>query len=145
MKLAVDRLPKTARRLVELIGFVDAMAFIREYSGLDMVLSQGLREDGRDRFEAVAELVGEEKARVLATEFKRGRLAVPVCYSAMKAVRDAMVVDEYDALVGQGLNDSQACHTLVRKYRTCERNIRRIIKQGRRVDQVVDTAQLKLF
>lgn len=144
MKLALDYLPATARRIAEVIGLPATIRLVEAFGGLELRLSQGIQASGMARFAEVAEVIGEDNARRLARHFRQGRVAVPLCHAAIRAAQAEAIRQEFDRLTLAGWTGTDAVRHLVRKYRPIsQRTVERYLSAAPQV-QVIAADQLVL-
>lgn len=145
MKLALDALPATARRIAELIGLPATLRLVEAFGGLELRLSQGIQASGMARFAEVAEVIGEDHARRLAREFRQGRVTVPLCHAAIRAAQAEAIRQEFDRLtLTDGWTGTDAVRHLVRQYRPIsQRTVERYLAESPKVN-IIAADQLAL-
>ena len=150
MKLSLDHLPKTARDLVDLIGLPAALRFIEAYRGRTLQVAHGKRSRGMVQIQELAEKIGAVAAKKIVARYKGGPLAVPKCWRAMIATRDAALQGRFDELTASGAYSARrAVALLVGEFDLVESSIWRALKRPSGAAAVraavADTTQMGLF
>ncbi|MDP2432915.1 MAG: hypothetical protein Q8O33_12895 [Pseudomonadota bacterium] len=92
MKLALDRLPQTVRRIAEVVGMDAALALVLHYGGKTVWPAK----HGAQRAH-LAEIMGEAEAEKFTTTW-REPVPIPLCQRAARAVAQDALRAEFDRL-----------------------------------------------
>lgn len=136
----LPELPPSARLLVQLIGPVAGLAFLKANAGQVVRLVSGYTPQSLARRAWFEEIVGEPAYAKLLAHYGRQPFEVPNLKTVLVRAEHAMLIADFDA----GASESD----LVRKYNLCNRTVRRILKQSPRMQAVearAVRAQLDLF
>lgn len=140
MKINLERLPRTARLLAEIVGHEAMLAMVQAYGGRTIWPAKR----GED-FAALAGIMGEEAAHAFVAHY-RDPVYVPRCDGAIRAAMRDYVRSEFDGLVRGGMSARKAVAALAGRppHRYTDRYIWTIlstVEDG----QVVDASQSDLF
>lgn len=140
-------LPPSTQLLVHLIGAAATVRLTHAWGGRTWKFTAGKIAAGQRKVEQLVEMVGEREAAVLTQHFGIGsELYVPWCDEAMRALRDAALVTDFDRLTGaEGYSERAAVETLAGQFQLSDRWVRTILKQPVRVVAVGRGVQLDLF
>lgn len=143
MARAVNHLPESARHLVDLISLAVTLRLVEAYGGTHFPIPKTARREGQ-YFAALAEAVGVDAAAVLVKRYSNTRLYVPQCAAALRALRDAGIRADYDAVVAELGHNATINNVLVPKYKLSDRRLEQILSK---VDDLlpVDGEQGVLF
>ncbi|MDQ2822440.1 MAG: hypothetical protein M3Y65_19030 [Pseudomonadota bacterium] len=122
----VEHLPKSAQNLIALIGLPSTLRLVDTHGGITVNLY-----NSENSLERMAEIVGPENARALLKFYGSVPFTVPMCMHALKAVRNAEILAEFDRLTQQEKLSARASVTLITRRFTPhihERTIWRILK-----------------
>lgn len=125
---ATNNLPDTVKELVRQIGVGAAMALVKAFGGTSIQFSKGISETGKCRYEEVAEVVGYAEADKLACYNDSVEIYIPMCYSELKALRNAEVRRDFDLMTSGDYSAREAVSRLARRYRMSDRNVWRLLK-----------------
>lgn len=121
-------LPATIQTLAGLIGLPKTLKLVDELGGTTFPVAQGKTRAGEIRFAALAEVVGEGAATIIAKHFASEKLYIAKCADALRLVRNAQICAEFDQIsTEQG--SPAAVVQLALKYRLSDRQIEKILKQ----------------
>ncbi len=122
-------LPETAQIIAGLIGFDATRLLVESLGGTTFPVAQGKTRLGEIRFTALAEIVGETNARLLADHSRGEKLYIPRCESWFKQQRNTRIIADFDRLTLQeGYSQPEAIVCLCLKYRISDRQIEKILK-----------------
>lgn len=110
-------LPETALELIELIGLADTLALVEWRPGRVVYIAERPLADHE-----IVQVIGLEKARILAKHYGHDRLTIPMCKAALRAKRDAEIYrlhydhgKSIDQLAGEhGLHWTTICRAVRR-------------------------------
>lgn len=149
MNLPLDHLPASARALVELIGLQATLRLIEHYGGQVFQIPKGKRRRGNTFLADLAEKIGLPAAKQLSATFGGEYKAIPLCYRAVLAVRDAALQARYDALDQAGHSSREICNTLAREFGCTHGTVRRASQRAAAPADGsgagIDTRQADLF
>lgn len=118
-------LPATIQELIRLIGHADAMALVREFGGQEPSLP---RTESSDLWAAFAEIIGDEKTRLLAGWRGGERVYISLCTEALRADRNRKIIARYERLIKEGHSGNGAVFVIVREFRPiAARTVERIV------------------
>lgn len=135
----LDALPASARHMVDVMGVPDALAVIRAYGGLVIYVPKSACRERS--LPPGADAVSDEQLAKLCQYYGGGMLSVPKCETAMRLLRDALILAHKRA--GKTLNELAAEHRMTNRgickvLRRIERHERepwcKAIKQGQQID-----------
>lgn len=140
MKLALDHLPASARRIAEVIGLEATLALVGEY-GCRTIWPW---KDGADRAH-LAEIIGEAAAEALTRHY-REPISVPKCDGALRAAVHADIRAEFDTRTRAGESARAVVASLAGRppLRYTDRHIWRLLN-GVDAGEVVELGQGRLF
>jgi hypothetical protein len=143
MARAMNHLPDSARHLVDLISLAITLKLVDAYGGTHFPIPKTARQEGQ-YFAALSEAVGVDAAAVLVKRYGNTRLYVPQCAAALRALRDANIRADYDAVVAELGHNATVNNVLVPKYKLSDRRIEQILSK---VDDLLpaNTSQGALF
>lgn len=125
----LSHLPESGRILFALIGSEAANKLIEALGGTTLPIAQGKTRMGEIRFAALAEVVGEDNARTLATHYQSEKLYIPRCTSWLIRKRNTNILSDFDRLTGkEGYSYPETIISLSLKYRLSDRQIEKILK-----------------
>ena len=146
MPTDLSHLPLSAQKLVALIGLPATLRLVDQHGGCVVTL---YNSDASLR--AMIETIGQEPAQRLLKFYGSDPFTVPLCYRALKAVRNADIHAEFDRLtITEGLSARASVTKITRRYNPHlhERTVWRILKTSstiRIVDNAIDSRQLSLL
>lgn len=122
----VSHLPKSAQRLVALIGLPATALLVEKHGGKDLTLyNRG------DSIARIAAIIGDEAADKLFQFYGSDPFSVPLCSAALSAVRNAKIHADYDRfMTDEKLSGRESIHRIVDAFRLSERQIKRILKKS---------------
>ena len=121
-------LPATIQTLAALIGLPKTLRLVEELGGTTFPVAQVKTRLGEIRFAALAEVVGEDAARVIAQHFASEKLYIAKCADALRMIRNRAIGEEFDAISAEH-GSPTAVVQLALKYRLSDRQIEKILKQ----------------
>lgn len=130
MNLSIDHLPASARALVEVIGLPATLRLIEHYGGQVFQVPKGKRRRGNAVLADLAERIGDVAAKKLSATFGGEYKAIPLCYRAVLAVRDAELQARYDALLEAGLSSRAICNKLAKEFGCTHSTVQRASKRA---------------
>lgn len=139
----VDHLPKSARDLIALIGLPSTLRLVDTHGGIMVNLY-----NTDTSMERMAAVVGLANARALLKFYGAAPFTVPVCMRALKAVRNAEILAEFDRLTTEEKLSARASVIKISMRFTPhihERTIWRILKTLPHEPPPADTRQLSLI
>jgi hypothetical protein len=142
MQADLSNLPDSAQKLIALIGLPATLRLVDAYGGCAVNLYNS--DTSLDR---MAETVGRDNAVILFKWYGNAPFTVPLCNRALKAVRNADILAEFDRLTMQERISARASVIrITRRYtpHIHERTIWRILKTPPEV-KAPDPRQLSLI
>jgi hypothetical protein len=139
----VEHLPKSARDLIALIGLPSTLRLVDTHGGIMVNLYN--TDTSMDR---MAGVVGLDNARALLKFYGSTPFTVPVCMRALKAVRNAEILAEFDRLTQEEKLSARASVIKISRRFTPhihERTIWRILKTLPDVNPPADLRQMSLI
>ncbi|MBI2381872.1 MAG: DNA transposition protein [Gammaproteobacteria bacterium] len=121
-------LPEQAQDLIRLIGLAPAMALVRELGGTTFMVPKGKTSQGQAALERLAEIIGDDKADILAFEYGSTSLYVPRCWDALMRFRNIEISREFERRCRHEAANHLVAE-LARRYRLSDRRIFSILKQ----------------
>ncbi len=103
-------LPESIQNIARLIGHGKAMALVREMGGNEFRFSM---QPTGDKYDYLAEVVGEGAARTLHSQYRGELLYIPVCADALRADRNRLIIARYEELIGIGFRGRAAVAAIV--------------------------------
>lgn len=137
-----SHLPKSAQTLIALIGLPSTLRLVDEYGGNAVNLYNS--ETSLDR---MGETVGRENAGKLLKFYGNTPFTVPLCMQALKSVRNAEILAEFDRLtMEEKLSARASVVRITRKFtpHIHERTVWRILKTTLEPKKI-DPRQLSLI
>lgn len=128
-------LPANAALLIRIIGENAAIRLMQPgaYGGQTVDFPKGEVGRGEQAFAALAEVVGQDKAKLLCNHFGGDRVYIPSCNKQLLAKRNRGIVAAY--------NGGDSVAQLVRDNTLSDRHIRNILKNT----DMSESAQKSLF
>lgn len=141
MKLAVDHLPLSARRIAEVVGVPATLALVLAFPGKTIWPAK----NGADRAR-LAEVMGEAAADKLVRAF-REPLWIPRCVEAIRGAVQADIRAEFDRRTRAGESARSVVSDLAGRppLAYTDRHVWRVLKGADAGGEVVDTSQADLF
>lgn len=142
MQADLSHLPLGAQKLIALIGLPLTLRLVDAHGGCTLNMYNS--DNSMDR---MAEVVGHDAAAKLLKFYGNAPFTVPLCHSALKAMRNATILAEFDRLtMKEKLSARQAVTSITRLFTPYmhERTIWRILKTTGEV-KPVDERQLSLI
>ncbi|MFZ5483508.1 MAG: hypothetical protein ACOZB0_04685 [Pseudomonadota bacterium] len=140
MKLNLDRLPASVRRLADILGQDAALALVLHYGGRTLWPAKS-----GAAYAELAECLGETAAQAFVRHF-REPVRIAKCDHATRAVVREGIRTEFDRLIASGYSANAAVYALAGQppHRFTDRHIWRVLK---RTDpgRVIDAGQAELF
>jgi hypothetical protein len=139
----IEHLPKSAQNLIALIGLPSTLRLVDAHGGITINLY-----NSDTSLERMADLVGQDNARALLKFYGNAPFTVPMCMLALKAVRNAEILAEFDRLTLQEKLSARASVTLITRRFTPhihERTIWRILKTLPDAPRATDERQMSLI
>jgi hypothetical protein len=122
----LSHLPSSAQKLIALIGLPSTLRLVDVHGGCTLNLY-----NSENSLERMAETVGREAAVVLFKFYGNAPFTVPLCHRALKIVRNAEILAEFDRLTMQEkLSARASVIRITRRFKPHihERTIWRILK-----------------
>jgi hypothetical protein len=138
--------PAFARELIRVAGLEAAAALIDAWGGQEWRVPSvvgGGTHRGKQRWAALAEIVGEDAAERIVGAWPGEYIFIPFCAAAKGKALEAVLKKEYDALTTQGWSHRDAVFHLGTKFRKNYRSIEKII--NRPTIEIKKENQLLLF
>ncbi|HTD05871.1 hypothetical protein [Undibacterium sp.] len=142
MQTDLSHLPQSAQKLIALIGLPATLRLVDAHGGHGINLY-----NSENSLERMTETVGREAAQKLLRFYGNDPFTVPLCHRALKAVRNAEILAEFDRLTMQeGLSARASVIRITRHFNPYihERTIWRILKLTNEAS-VIDPRQLSLL
>lgn len=109
----LNLLPGELREIAQIIGIPATMALVEQYGGVGLYVPKELRED-----HPLIALIGAENAQKLSQHYPGDEIEIGKAEAALREIRNQEIRSQYPYL-------SQ--RQLALKYKTTERNIRKIL------------------
>lgn len=142
MQSDLSHLPESAQKLIALIGLPATLCLVDKFGGCTISLY------GSDNsLEKMAEIIGRDAAMKLLKFYGVAPFTVPLCHRALKAVRNADILAEFDRLtLDEGLSARASVTRITRRFTPYlhERTIWRILKRSTAI-KPVDHRQMSLL
>lgn len=113
-------LPETAKRLIEMIGFDAAMAMVQRWPGRRLEIPKGKARRQNGFTEALEDLIGAEKTRILMAVYGGDEIYVPNCVALVRNARDLKIIEDLGRMT---------IAEVAMKYEMTERNVHYIGKK----------------
>jgi hypothetical protein len=142
MQTDLSHLPSSAQKLIALIGLPATLRLVDAHGGCALNLYHS-----ENSLERMGETVGRDAAFKLLQFYGNAPFTIPLCHRALKAVRNAEILAEFDNLtMRDGLSARAAVARITRRFTPYihERTIWRILKTTGDV-KVVDPRQMSLI
>ncbi len=141
MKLNLDRLPRTARHLAEVIGLDAVLVLVAHCGGREVFPA---RADTRAH---LGELLGEAAAQKLADTYRGEPIRVPQCKDALRAAYQDDMRAEYDRRTRAGESSRSVVQDLAARppYYYDWRTVTSIVNRADVGGQTVEVTQQELF
>ncbi|RQZ25116.1 DNA transposition protein [Burkholderia sp. Bp9017] len=134
-------LPDVVKTIVKLIGFSAAMRLVNQLGGTTFPVSMRRSRLGEIRYEALAEIVGDDAANRLTAHFGGDVLYIPRCATALRETMYRNIRAEFDTLT----REQTAIHAVTQlalRYKMADRHIWRILKRADAGARSVPQAEL---
>lgn len=122
-------LPASAKLFIQLIGLPRTVQLIQAWGGTTFPMSKNQRRLGQIRFEALAEVIGVDAAKVLTQHFGGETLAIPRCSAAILEMRNRAIREEFDELT-RTHSANHAASELARKYHITDRWVYQVLSRA---------------
>ncbi|KDB09495.1 Mor transcription activator domain protein [Burkholderia sp. lig30] len=135
-------LPRTAKRIVAVIGLPAFIMLIMRIPGVVFPVPKRGNREGEARYEELAEHIGPDAASEMCRHFGGERIPIPTCSAAWRELRDRQLRAEFDKLT----RESSALHAVSKiaiKHGITDRMVWSILKKTD--DTVKSTDQIPLF
>lgn len=138
----VEHLPKSAQNLIALIGLPSTLRLVDTHGGITVNLY-----NSETSLTRMGETVGRENAERLLKFYGNAPFTVPLCMHALKSVRNAEILAEFDRLtMKEKLSARASVMRITRRFtpHIHERTIWRILKTPPEV-KPADPRQMSLI
>lgn len=142
METDLSHLPESAQRLIALIGLPATLCLVDKFGGCTITLY-----GSENSLQKMSDVIGREAAMKLLKLYGNAPFTVPLCHHALKAVRNADIIAEFDRLtMGEGMSARASVIKITRRFTPYlhERTIWRILKRSTAPKQV-DPRQMNLI
>jgi hypothetical protein len=143
MEIDLSNLPESAQKLIALIGLPATLRLVDAYGGCSVNLYSS--DTSLDR---MADIVGRDNAVILFKWHGSAPFTVPLCNQALKAVRNADILAEFDRLtMEENISARASVMRITRRFtpHIHERTVWRILKTLPKVKVAEDTRQMSLI
>lgn len=106
-------LPKSAQRLVDVIGLDSTIRLVRAEGGNELRIP-GTVVGHSQMWERLVEIVGTDMAKLMVEYFGDTRVYVPTCAAALRQVRNRDIIRRYDA--GEPFDSIRRSYQISRSY-----------------------------
>lgn len=124
-----ELLPDQLLEVADAIGLPATQRLVEELGGTTWTPAKGVRRLGVIRHEALAEIIGEPAARIMAERWANVPLYIPKCDAALRRLRDLQINRKFE----QGVRERKSANALVaelaREYKLSDRRVWEILKQ----------------
>lgn len=122
-------LPAQLLDIIEAIGLPATQRLVEQLGGTTWPVAKGTRRLGIIRHSALAEVIGEDAAAIVAREWGGVPLYIPRCETALRHLRDLDINSQFEQGVREGISANTLVNELARAYKLSDRRIWRILKQ----------------
>lgn len=134
-------LPPTGRRIVAVIGLPAFAALISRIPGVVFPVPKRGNREGEARYEELAGYIGPDAASEMCKHFGGERIAIPMCRSAWRELRDRQLRTDFDELTREHSALYAASKVAVR-YRVTDRMVWSILKRTDSTVKAIDQSTL---
>lgn len=124
-----DLLPAQIKLIARLIGLHQALRLVEEYGGTTWPVAKGSTRAGEIRHAALADVIGEDAAEVLAQHYGGDQLYIPNCSQALRRARDLEINRRFVEGVRAGHSANVLVSELAREFKLSDRRVWDILKQ----------------
>lgn len=139
-------LPHSAQVLIDAIGATAALTLLNRLGGCEINIPKhpDKHPAGAQRWELLAEIIGEDAMQALAKRWGGDVLDIPICKDARRELRDRAIRAEFDRLtMKEGYSGRQAVYEITLKF--CPITSRQVEVVCAKEDADAATAQGNLF
>lgn len=143
MQPDLSTLPASVQKLIALIGLPATLCLVDKFGGCIITLY-----DSENSLQRMADTIGQDAAIKLLKFYGNAPFTVPLCYRALKSVRNADVHAEFDRLtMEEKLSARAAVARITRRFTPYlhERTIWRILKRSSAPVKLDDPRQMNLI
>lgn len=115
-----------AAEFSRLIGLPKTLALCAAFGGVKITFPQRRDGPGAETFVALADVIGDDAVRRLASEYLGVCIYIPRCHRALVEVRNRQIVAEYTALISK-TSARQATNQLAVRFRVSAVTIEKIV------------------
>lgn len=141
----MNRLPGTARDLIERLGSAATLRLVSMLGGTTLSVPMRATARGEARYRYLCEFLGPGLADALCREYGGTDLYVPACRAAVMDQRDAALARDRDVMAGAGLSERDIVTGLALKYGLSDRQVWRILKRPFRQTPLFAGIQGRLY
>lgn len=121
-------LPEQARQIASLIGVVPALKLVERLGGTTFPVAKRANKIGEARFALLEDVVGLKAAEALTAHYGGTKLYIPNCKAALRRVRNAAMIREFDERSAAGETAREVVFDLAIRYRLADRVVWDILK-----------------
>lgn len=121
-------LPEQARQIAALIGVAPALQLVERLGGTTFPVAKRANRIGEARFAILEDVVGIQAAEQLTAYYGGTKLYIPNCKDALRRVRNADMIREFDRRITQGETARDVVFDLAIRYRLADRVVWDILK-----------------
>jgi len=122
-------LPRQILDIARAVGMPTAMRLVDELGGTSWEFAKGSNRNGLIRVAALADILGEDAARLLTQHMGGEKIYIPRCAEALRRLRDLGIHRQFEQEVRKGVSANAAVAALARENKLSDRWIWEILKQ----------------
>ena len=111
-----ELLPARILEIAKAIGLPATQRLVEKLGGTTWTPAQGVRQLGVVRNEALADIIGNDAARILAERWANVPIYVPRCEAALQRLRDLEINAQFEQGVREGVGAKTLVAELARSY-----------------------------
>lgn len=124
-----DILPNQAKELTEVIGIKNCLALVENFGGVTFPIPQRKNLRGEQRYQMLADAIGDDAALKVVTHYGGTRLYIPNCKDALRRIRNYNIIKEFEERTSKGESGNSTIFNLVLRYKLADRIILNIINK----------------
>lgn len=122
-------LPRQILDIARAVGMPTAMRLVDELGGTSWEFAKGSNRNGLIRVAALADILGEDAARLLTQHMGGEKIYIPRCAEALRRLRDLEIHRQFEQAVRAGVSANAAVAELARSNKLSDRWVWEILKQ----------------
>lgn len=121
-------LPERILEIAQAIGLPATQRLVEELGGTTWPVAKGVRHLGIIRHEALARVVGETAAEIMAERWGSEALYIAKCDVSLRRLRDLEIHRQFEQAIREGISTNTVVNELARTYKLSDRRIWEILK-----------------